>query len=416
MSVKDSKEGTGFLNEKVSVKAAIGAIFVAAASSAIAYKVFSSDERSGVINKANEGSIVFVSHELNPVSRDDINNAILQLEASSNSSYKLAVDTDIDSISLSAVLLEDKTIGFASHDGKYLFEGIVTDLEKDISVNDLINSKIKFSRSEPKANDQVVANKRSEKYPKKERVEKEESGKIQRYDSEDYKNRMLSRLESIGSAKKVETVSAPKLAHTQNHSVSAPTLSTDDDCLITFGGFDQPKIGYDDKCNVLSESQKQEQVKTLINGFPDQFFIRYEAEDEKSEIYVFTDYTCGYCQKLHRNIDGFLKNGISVNYILYPRAISMQGQDAMAKRVVTDMSSAWCSDNQTEATDLLYKNRTIPYTQCNKNDKKLDSPVRQHYILGMMFDISGTPLIVGSNGNTTYGFRSISTTLSRLKL
>ena len=36
--------------------------------------------------------------------------------------------------------------------------------------------------------------------------------------------------------------------------------------------------------------------------------ITYAAEDEKVEVYVFTDITCGYCRKLHRHIDEYMSS------------------------------------------------------------------------------------------------------------
>jgi len=190
----------------------------------------------------------------------------------------------------------------------------------------------------------------------------------------------------------------------------------DQSCLITFGGFDQPKMGYDEDCQKLSHKKKQEQVKAMMTSLPDEFFIKHKAENEKSEIYVFTDYTCGYCKKLHRNMDSFLEKGVSVNYIMFPRAVGNPRASTAAKRVVDNMNSAWCSTDQIGAMHTLYTKGYLNNTECNKNDGKLDSPVRQHYILGMMFDISGTPLIVGSNGLTTYGFGSVSKTLRELSL
>jgi hypothetical protein len=255
--------------------------------------------------------------------------------------------------------------------------------------------------------------------------------------SDSYADIMRKKLDSISkSESKVEAAPVPakkssSALHSSPESHSAMTPYSlaqsytqiptgnglsNESCLITFGGFNQPKIGYDDKCNKLSGSAKKEQIKTMMGGFPEGFFVKHKAENERAEIYVFTDYTCGYCKKLHKQIDAFLKNGVSVNYILYPRAVGAKGNDSQAREVVTNMSSAWCSDNQVEAMDKLYKTGYIPFAECNKKDEKLDSPIRQHYILGMMFGIEGTPLIVGSNGETTYGFRSVGTTLTKLKL
>ncbi len=49
--------------------------------------------------------------------------------------------------------------------------------------------------------------------------------------------------------------------------------------------------------------------------------ITYPAEgDEKTEIYAFTDITCGYCRKLHRHIEDYTQAGITVHYLAFRAA------------------------------------------------------------------------------------------------
>ncbi|MEH6453685.1 MAG: disulfide isomerase DsbC N-terminal domain-containing protein, partial [Psychromonas sp.] len=47
--------------------------------------------------------------------------------------------------------------------------------------------------------------------------------------------------------------------------------------------------------------------------------IVYQANNEKYVINVFTDPTCGYCQKLHAQIDDYNKLGITIRYLAFPR-------------------------------------------------------------------------------------------------
>ena len=48
--------------------------------------------------------------------------------------------------------------------------------------------------------------------------------------------------------------------------------------------------------------------------------ITYKAPDEKYVIGVFTDITCGFCQKLHSDLQSYLDKGITIKFIAYPRA------------------------------------------------------------------------------------------------
>ncbi len=234
--------------------------------------------------------------------------------------------------------------------------------------------------------------------------------------SEVYKSKLAAVIKEKPLPSKISSPAQSSTNKTALSNMSQQTNlnATDKSCYINFGGFDQPKIAYSDTCSKLSASDKQKKIKTMMENFPEEYFIKYKAENETAEIYVFTDYTCGYCQRLHAKVDEFLERGVSVNYILYPRGIGSNSYIEQTKEVVKNMNSAWCSDDQLAALNNLYKNRSLPNTECKKEDHKLDSPVRQYYILGMMFEIEATPLIIASNGNTAYGFKRVSTVLSEL--
>ncbi|WP_368744914.1 disulfide isomerase DsbC N-terminal domain-containing protein [Klebsiella pneumoniae] len=70
--------------------------------------------------------------------------------------------------------------------------------------------------------------------------------------------------------------------------------------------------------------------------------ITYKAPDEKYVIGVFTDITCGFCQKLHSDLQSYLDNGITIKFIAYPRA----GMNSMIAR---NMASVWCADDKPAA-------------------------------------------------------------------
>ncbi len=47
--------------------------------------------------------------------------------------------------------------------------------------------------------------------------------------------------------------------------------------------------------------------------------IEYKADNEKYVVTVFTDITCGYCVRLHSQMQGYNDLGITVRYMAYPR-------------------------------------------------------------------------------------------------
>ena len=95
----------------------------------------------------------------------------------------------------------------------------------------------------------------------------------------------------------------------------------------------------------------------------------FKSTKEEFSVIVFTDVDCGYCRKLHKEIDEYNQLGISIKYAAYPR--SGLGTQAFSKMV-----SAWCSDDPKDSLTKL------------KNDKKVSSsfceeqPVSKHYVIG----------------------------------
>ena len=63
-------------------------------------------------------------------------------------------------------------------------------------------------------------------------------------------------------------------------------------------------------------------AKVRIDGlgrFEDAMII-FPAKDEKHVITVFTDITCGYCRKMHKQMSEYNDKGITVRYMAYPRS------------------------------------------------------------------------------------------------
>lgn len=109
--------------------------------------------------------------------------------------------------------------------------------------------------------------------------------------------------------------------------------------------------------------------------------ITYKAPDEKYVIGIFTDITCGFCQKLHNDLQSYLDKGITIKYIAYPRA----GMNSMTAR---NMASVWCTEDKTAALTKAMKGDGLPDKQPTK--VCLDS-VQDQFNAGNMFRLSGTP-------------------------
>lgn len=130
--------------------------------------------------------------------------------------------------------------------------------------------------------------------------------------------------------------------------------------------------------------------------------IVYKAPEEKHQITVFTDITCGYCRKLHRELEDYLDAGITVRYMAFPRG-------GVRSAGYTDLMNVWCSNDQLKAmTDAKSGTDVAAVQSCT-------APVAEHYQLGQSFGISGTPAIIFDDGTLIPGYQPAAALKQRLE-
>lgn len=116
----------------------------------------------------------------------------------------------------------------------------------------------------------------------------------------------------------------------------------------------------------------------------------YEPEETRHTVTVFTDIDCGFCRKLHAEMDQYMAKGIRVRYLLYPRAGI--GSDSYDKAV-----SVWCADDRKAAMDIAKAGGAVPPKTC-------DNPVAEHHALGQAMRIQGTPALLLDDGEVLPGY------------
>jgi thiol:disulfide interchange protein DsbC len=130
--------------------------------------------------------------------------------------------------------------------------------------------------------------------------------------------------------------------------------------------------------------------KAALEKVGDDKMIVFKPDNSKHTVSVFTDIDCGYCRKLHSEIDKYLAQGITVRYLFYPRA--GKGSESYDKAV-----SVWCAKDQRKALTEAKKGGTLESKTC-------DNPVDEHMALGEAFGMSGTPMIITEKGNVLPGY------------
>ena len=116
--------------------------------------------------------------------------------------------------------------------------------------------------------------------------------------------------------------------------------------------------------------------------------IIYPAKGEtKSVIYAFTDADCGYCRKLHEEMDDINARGIEVRYLAWPRS-----QESVPK-----MEAIWCSQDRNAAMNQAKMGADVQAPSCA-------NPVQEHMALGARLGVRGTPAVFTEAGEQVGGY------------
>ena len=107
----------------------------------------------------------------------------------------------------------------------------------------------------------------------------------------------------------------------------------------------------------------------------------------KGVIYAFTDADCGYCRKLHQEIDQTNNLGIEVRYLAWPRS----------EETFPKMEAIWCSQDRQSALTAAKAGANITAANC-------PNPVQSEWQLGMSLGVRGTPAIFDQNGQQIGGY------------
>ncbi|GAB2702055.1 thioredoxin fold domain-containing protein [Aliiglaciecola sp. 3_MG-2023] len=137
-----------------------------------------------------------------------------------------------------------------------------------------------------------------------------------------------------------------------------------------------------------------------VSDFSDEDVIEFKAKDEKYVINVFTDITCGYCRKLHREIDDYNDKGITVRYLAYPRG-------GLNTQTYYDMVAVWCADDKQSAL-------TAAKTGADVNGSTCSNKVADEYAFGTRVGVNGTPNIILPDGSLVGGYMPADALLQKL--
>ncbi|MDD8061334.1 MULTISPECIES: bifunctional protein-disulfide isomerase/oxidoreductase DsbC [Shewanella] len=123
----------------------------------------------------------------------------------------------------------------------------------------------------------------------------------------------------------------------------------------------------------------------------EQDMLVYKAKNEKHVVTIFTDVDCGFCRKLHNQMQGYNDLGITIRYLAYPRA-------GIPSANADEMQAVWCAKDPLQAM-------TEAKTGGNVKSASCDIDIAKQFQLGQAFGVTGTPAIVLANGVMVPGYQ-----------
>ena len=128
--------------------------------------------------------------------------------------------------------------------------------------------------------------------------------------------------------------------------------------------------------------------------------IVFAPENPKHTVTVFTDIDCGYCRRLHQQMDEYNKLGIAVEYLFFPR--SGLGTESFDKAV-----NVWCAADRKEALTAAKAGEALESKTCA-------NPIEEEFALGAKIGINGTPAVIAADGTQLGGYVPPEQMLQRL--
>ncbi len=140
----------------------------------------------------------------------------------------------------------------------------------------------------------------------------------------------------------------------------------------------------------LSENSRRKARLNVLATLDEKDMIVFSPKELKHTVSVFTDIDCGYCRKLHSQIENYNKLGIKIRYMSYPRA----GIDSPSYKKAV---SVWCSKDRKKAITEAKEGKAISSEACK-------DPVKQHIAAAEKLGLRGTPLLILEDGGMYPGF------------
>ncbi len=146
------------------------------------------------------------------------------------------------------------------------------------------------------------------------------------------------------------------------------------------------------RINLKTQTENSMRKELMADHAENLQSIDFYPDAMKDHITVFTDIDCGYCRKLHEDMQGYNDLGIGVSYVFFPRA-GLQSE-SFDKAV-----NVWCAADQQQAMTAAKSGQNIEPKMCK-------NPITSQFQLGIQAGVHkvGTPTVVFSDGSLVPGY------------
>ena len=197
---------------------------------------------------------------------------------------------------------------------------------------------------------------------------------------------LTERLNSLVPGQQPDSVKASPLAGLHEVVYGPQVLYVSDDGRYAVQG---DIVDLDTRTN-LTEQKRSGARMDAINRLGEDSMIVFAPKKVKHTVSVFTDIDCGYCRKLHREMSTYNEAGIKVRYLAFPRA-------GVASPGYGKTVSVWCAEDRRKAMTDAKNGKAV-------SAKKCENPVREHFQMGRLVGITGTPTLVLETGDVIPGY------------
>ncbi|WP_330110896.1 DsbC family protein [Methylophaga thalassica] len=148
-------------------------------------------------------------------------------------------------------------------------------------------------------------------------------------------------------------------------------------------------VSLDSRTN-LTEQRRVSLRKEALDKLDEKDMIIFGPEKAKYTITVFTDIDCGYCRKMHSEMEKYNDLGIRVRYMSFPRG-------GIGSKSYDDAVNVWCAADRQKAMTKAKQGQEIASKTCV-------NPVKTEFELGQQLGVQGTPSIFLESGQILPGY------------